>query len=74
MNQNTFHTSSTEILLDLQINLTISCKTNLKVQNNLSFVYILNINTNSIDSKGLLIHVRFCEAEGVEVDICLLHS
>ena len=59
--------------VDLQINLTISCKTNLKIQNNLSFVYIFSININTIVSKGLLTHLHFCEAEG-EMGICSPHS
>lgn len=33
-----------------------------------------NINRNTTDSKRLLTHVHFCEAEGVEVGICSPHG
>ena len=56
------------MLLDLQISLTISYMTYLKAQNNLPFVCILIVNLNTIDPKGLMTHVYFCEAEDAEVE------
>lgn len=70
MNLKIFHSSSTKILFDPQINLTIFYKTDLKIQNNLPFVYIFIMTLNTIESEGLLTHIYFCKAEGTKVGIC----
>lgn len=74
MNLYTLHTSSTKISLDLQIDLTIAYKTNLKVQNNLPFIHIFSIHLNTIDPEGLLPQVHPREAEGAEVGVCAPHG